>query len=178
MPPTPSAVQSSEGTIEGSRSTCRVAASTAATGMGHGAATAEPHPTRMPVETESGTCIPSGSPGTFSRIATTLLYVVAPANPIAAARRARFLVPVTDADFRRTSTSLEGHAFADPCAPQSLYDPSATDFTRSRVRSMSRWLRRSRRNPPSGRQILVKMLSPRSNDSVTSVPPSSVARNS
>ena len=55
------------------------------------------------------------------------------------------------------------------------HEPSATALTRSRVRSMSRRLRRSRRNPPSGRQIRVKRLFPRSNDSVTSVPPSSVA---
>ncbi len=55
---------------------------------------------------------------------------------------------------------------------------SATAFTFSRVRSMSRWFRRSRRNPPRGRQTLVKKLSPRSKDSMTSVPPSSVALNS
>ena len=58
------------------------------------------------------------------------------------------------------------------------YVLSATTLTRSRVLSMSRWLRRSRRNPPSGRQIFVKKLSPRSNDSVTSVPPSLLERNS
>ena len=55
---------------------------------------------------------------------------------------------------------------------------SATAFTRSRVVRMSRSFRRSRRIPPSGRQILVKRLSPRSKDSVTSVPPSGAARNS
>lgn len=55
---------------------------------------------------------------------------------------------------------------------------SATAFTRSSVRSMSRRLRRSLRTPPRGRQTFVKRLSPRSNDSVTSVPPFSVARNS
>src|SRR6516165_1748375 len=58
------------------------------------------------------------------------------------------------------------------------YVLSATTLTRSRVLSMSRWLRRSRRNPPNGRQIFVKRLSPRSNDSVTSVPPSLLERNS
>ena len=78
MPPTPSAVQSRAGPRAPSRSHRRVAASTAAADMGHTGAMAEPHPTAMPVGTESGTRIPSGSPGTFSRIATTLLCVVAP----------------------------------------------------------------------------------------------------
>ena len=58
------------------------------------------------------------------------------------------------------------------------YAASATALTRSRVRSMSRWLRRSRRKPPSGYQILVKRLSPRSYDSVTSVPSAALPRNS
>jgi hypothetical protein len=52
--------------------------------MGHGADTADPHPTALPEGTEICRWMPSGSPGRFSRIATTLLYPVARAKPSAA----------------------------------------------------------------------------------------------
>src|SRR6202035_2871180 len=68
-----------------SRPDRRMAANTAATGIGHGAATADPQPTRIPLVTEKGGRTPKGLPGTASRIATRLLYPVAQANPIAAA---------------------------------------------------------------------------------------------
>ena len=55
---------------------------------------------------------------------------------------------------------------------------SAAALTRSRVRSMSRRLRFSRRKPPRGRQILMRRLSIRRNDSVTSVPPLAPGANS
>ena len=48
-----------------------------------------PIPRRIPVGTESGMAMPSGSPGTLSRTATTLLYPVAHTNPSAAAPRAK-----------------------------------------------------------------------------------------
>lgn len=67
-------------------------------------------------------------------------------------------------------------AVLDPLQPD--YAASATALIRSSVRCMSRRLRCSRRTPPSGRQSFTRKVSPRSNDSVTSVPPSSVPANS
>jgi hypothetical protein len=66
-----------------------LAATTAATGIGQGAATPAPHPTRSPTGTESGRRMPNGSPGTLSRIDTMLPSSVAPAKAHADSWRCR-----------------------------------------------------------------------------------------
>ncbi len=65
------------------------AAMTAATGIGHGAATPAPQPASSPAGTDSGTLMPQGWPGSSSRIATALPTMAAPANASDAASSAR-----------------------------------------------------------------------------------------
>ncbi len=84
MPATPSPAQTMPDPFPAPFCGLRVAARSPKSGMDHGAATADPHPSRIALGTESGTPMPSGSPGRFSRIATALLYAVAQANPMAA----------------------------------------------------------------------------------------------
>jgi hypothetical protein len=62
------------------------AATTAAAGIGHGAATPAPQPMRSPAGTEHRTLRPNGSPGTSSRTATALPKTADAAYPSAAAR--------------------------------------------------------------------------------------------
>ncbi len=63
MHPRPIAAQTAPGRTLGSRCRAVAAAVTAATGIGHGAATAAPHPASSPAGTDSGMLTPSGSPG-------------------------------------------------------------------------------------------------------------------
>ena len=112
IPATPSPRQTRAGPATPPRP-ARAAATSATTGIGQGAATADPHPTRVPVDTESGIRMPSGSPGSFSRIATTLLYPVAQANPIAAARRAPSLPSVVWCDLPTAIETISGVARRD-----------------------------------------------------------------
>jgi hypothetical protein len=60
---------------------------TAATGIGHGAATPTPQPATSPADTDSGTLMPKGWPGSCSRTATALPNPAAPANASVAAIR-------------------------------------------------------------------------------------------
>jgi hypothetical protein len=94
MPATPNPAQTSAGPEPPSGPVARAAAITAATGIGQGAATAAPQPTRMPVGTESGMPMPSGRPGRSSRMATAVVNAVVHANPTAAAQRARSGSPI------------------------------------------------------------------------------------
>ena len=64
------------------------AAMSAATGMGHGAATPAPQPTRSPERTERPILRPNGSPGTSCRIATALPNAAAPAKAAEALSKA------------------------------------------------------------------------------------------
>jgi hypothetical protein len=72
-------------------SLARRAATNTAAGIGHGAATPAPHPTRIPVETENGTPTPNGRPGRSSLMATAEVYPTIKANPIADLLSARLV---------------------------------------------------------------------------------------
>jgi hypothetical protein len=116
IPARPITAQTIAGPVTRSRSAFRAEARSAPTGIGQGAATADPHPTRIPVDTDRGIRIPNGSPGTFSRIDMTLLYPVAQANPSAATRNTPTLARATGA----TSTSVEANRVT-ACLPTGSY---------------------------------------------------------
>jgi hypothetical protein len=63
MHPSPIAAQTAPGRALSSRRRAIAAVVTAAAGIGHGAATAAPHPASSPAVTDSGIPTPSGSPG-------------------------------------------------------------------------------------------------------------------
>jgi hypothetical protein len=135
MQPMPSPEQISAGPGPPSRRLNREAHSAAA-GIGHGAATPAPHPTRTADGTERGTLMCNGSPVTSSRIATALPNPVAQANAKAAAPSARFGLSVT-----RPSRSRRA-------IPRRVLSWSAQLSTRRSLRPQQRRRGRPRRDAP------------------------------
>jgi hypothetical protein len=89
MHPRPMAAQTTPGRAPSARCWAVAAVMTAAAGIGHGAATAVPHPASTPAGTDSGMLTPRGWPGSWSRIATTLPRTAAPAKASDAPSSAR-----------------------------------------------------------------------------------------
>ena len=123
-------------------------ATSAATGMGQGAATPAPQPRRIPVGTEKGAPMPSGRPGRSSRTATALVNPTVHANATAARLRARPVASVLETRGCISGTPLGWYGevrrgaslhFGPNGEPAQGWMPHEVGGVRTTLRLVERW---------------------------------------